>query len=376
MSRGHVSQRSVGSWTIQVSGGFSDAGRRVRLTRTVRGSERDAQRALTKLLREVDTGTATMTGGTTLGRYLTETWMPHAATRVRPTTLARYEQLLRVHVIPRIGRVKLSNLRPSHAQTVLDAMVAGGAAPASVLHCHRVLSSAMRQAVRWQLVTVNPCDAIRPPRPERSRLHVPTPDQVRAVLAASTGTVHEIPLLLAATTGMRRGEVLGLRWSAVDIDASVVRVVATLQKPRGAEASFVAPKTDRSRRTISLPGFVDERLRRHRKEQTERRLLIGEGWIDLDLVCDRGDGQHLDPDGFSHAFERFVDRSGLPRMRLHDLRHAHATTLLVAGVHPKVVSEALGHSSVAFTMDTYQHVLPTMGEQVAAAIETALGGGA
>ena len=375
MSRGHVSQRSVGSWTIQVSGGFSDAGRRVRLTRTVRGSERDAQRALTKLLREVDTGTATMTGGTTLGRYLTETWMPHAATRVRPTTLAvratlagprdpedRPCEALEPATVARAdsprrdgGRGRRPRVRP--------------ALPPRLVVCDR-------QAVRWQLVTVNPCDAIRPPRPERSRLHVPTPDQVRAVLAASTGTVHEIPLLLAATTGMRRGEVLGLRWSAVDIDASVVGVVATLQKPRGAEASFVAPKTDRSRRTISLPGFVDERLRRHRKEQTERRLLIGEGWIDLDLVCDRGDGQHLDPDGFSHAFERFVDRSGLPRMRLHDLRHAHATTLLVAGVHPKVVSEALGHSSVAFTMDTYQHVLPTMGEQVAAAIETALGGGA
>jgi integrase len=114
---------------------------------------------------------------------------------------------------------------------------------------------------------------------------------------------------------------------------------------------------------------VTERLRRHRKEQTERRLLLGAAWHELDLVCDRGDGEHLDPDGFSHAFERFVARAGLPSMRLHDLRHAHATTLLAAGVHPKVVSEALGHASVAFTMDAYQHVLPTMGEQVAQAIE-------
>jgi integrase len=123
-----------------------------------------------------------------------------------------------------------------------------------------------------------------------------------------------------------------------------------------------------------LPSFVVERLRRHRREQAERRLFIGGAWHDADLICDRGDGQHLDPDGFSHAFERFVERAGLPPMRLHDLRHAHATTLLAAGVHPKVVSEALGHASVAFTMDTYQHVLPTMGGQVATAIEVAVGG--
>jgi len=168
--------------------------------------------------------------------------------------------------------------------------------------------------------------------------------------------------------------VLGLRWAAVDLGSSVARVVETLQKPRGKPASFVAPKTDRSRRTISLPPFVVERLRQHRKEQTERRLLVGPAWRDLDLVCDRGDGDHLDPDGFSHAFGRFVTKVGLPAMRLHDLRHAHATTLLSAGVHPKVVSEALGHASVAFTMDTYQHVLPTMGEQVARAIQAALAG--
>ena len=182
-----------------------------------------------------------------------------------------------------------------------------------------------------------------------------------------------MPILLAATTGMRRGEVPGLHWSEIRLDAGVLRVTTTLQKVRGKDASFVTPKTDRSRRTISLPKFVVERLRHHRKDQMKRRLLLGEAWHDCDLVCDRGDGEHLDPDGFSHGFDRFATSAGLRSVRLHDLRHAHAATLLVVGVHPKVVSEALGHASVAFTMDTYQHVLPTMGEQVAAAIETALG---
>lgn len=371
--RGHISKRSAGSWTIQASGGFDDAGKRVRITRTVRGSRRDAEKVLTKLQREVDTGTATANGSTTLARYLSEVWLPHAATRICPTTLRRYSSLVRVQIVPRIGRVKLAKLRPIHIQNVIDAMVAEKAAPASILQAHRVLSSALRQAVRWQLLAVNPSDAVRPPRPDRAPLRVPTATETRSLLEAARGGVYEVPLLLAATTGLRRGEVLGLRWSAIELDAGVARVVSTLQKV-GGEVRFVAPKTDRSRRTVSLPPSAVQVLRRHRKEQAERRLLLGAAWRDLDLVVDRGDGEHLDPDTFSHGFGRLATSVGLPKARLHDLRHAFATTLLVAGVHPKVVSEALGHASVAFTMDTYQHVLPTMGGQVATAIETALGG--
>jgi integrase len=372
--RGSIRKRSSASFTIQASGGFNDAGKRVRVTRTIHGSRRDAERALTKLLHEVDTGTVALDGWTPLATYMVDKWLPHIRTRVRPSTYGRYEALVRVQIVPRIGRVKLSGLRPAHIQKVLDGMIAGKAAPASVLQCHRVLSAALRQAVRWQVLAVNPSEAVRPPRPERVPLQVPEPAQVRAILEAARGTVHEVPLLLAATTGMRRGEVLGLRWSAVDLDAGLARVVVTLQKSRGTDAEYVSPKTDRSRRTISLPPSTVARLRQHRKEQAERRLFVGGAWHDTDLVCERGDGEHLDPDGFSNAFSRYAVAAKVPEARLHDLRHAFATTLLTAGVNAKVASEALGHASTAFTMDTYQHVLPSMGQQVAAAIETALGG--
>ena len=288
MSRGHLTQRSTGSWTLQASGGFDDAGKRVRITRTVRGSRRDAERELTKLLREVDTGTATANGSTTLSRYLEETWLPHIDTRVRPTTLRRYTSLVRVQISPRIGRVRLAKLRPVHIQSVIDGMLAECAAPASVLQAHRVLSSALSQAVRWQLLSVNPCAAVRPPRADRRPLRVPTTDETRTIVRAASDT-YEVPVLLCATTGMRRGEVLGLQWSAVDLDAGKLHVERTLQKVRG-EVRFVTPKTDRSRRSISLPPSVVEQLRRHRKEQAERRLLAGPAWSDLDLVVDRGDG--------------------------------------------------------------------------------------
>jgi integrase len=137
---------------------------------------------------------------------------------------------------------------------------------------------------------------------------------------------------------------------------------------------FVPPKTDRGRRKISLPAVTVDALKRHRRAQAERRLLLGEAWTDLDLVVDRGDGEHMDPDTFSAGFRRAASFAGIEAARLHDLRHAYATTLLAAGVNVKVVSEALGHARTAFTMDVYAHVLPTMGEQAAAAIEKALGG--
>jgi integrase len=182
---------------------------------------------------------------------------------------------------------------------------------------------------------------------------------VRRILEAAEDPLH-IALLLAASTGMRRGEVLGLRWTA--IDGTKVHVNLSLQRVRGSLV-FVPPKTDRSRRTISLPPVTVDALKRWRKVQSERRLLLGEAWNDLDVVVDRGDGRPLDPAELSHGFARLCARTGLQGMRLHDLRHAFATQLLVAGVHPKVVSDALGHASTAFTMDVYSHVLPSMGSR-------------
>jgi integrase len=251
-------------------------------------------------------------------------------------------------------------------------MVAGGMAPRTTAQAYRALSGALRQAVRWQLLAVNPAAAVQPPRAERTRLAIHDTSTIGRVLHAARSTRLHLPLVLAATTGMRRGEVLALRWSQVDLDAGLARVVASLQLVAG-ELQLVEPKTDRARRTVALPPFTVDILRRHRRDQAERRLLLGEGWQDRDLVVDQGDGSPLSPDAVSRAFYRLVRSLGLPGLRLHDLRHAYATTLLAAGVHPKIASEALGHSSVAFTMDVYSHVLPTMQEGAAMAIQRALG---
>ena len=178
---------------------------------------------------------------------------------------------------------------------------------------------------------------------------------MKAVIEESRGSDMEIPLLLAATTGMRRSEVCGLRWADIDIKASKLRVTRGLQwltTENGRALDFTGLKSERARRTVQLLPVVVERLRAHRKQQMEQRLALGGAWTDLDLVCERGDGQPIDPDSFTKSFKRIALSAGLdPSTRLHDLRHAVATQLARNGVHPHTVSALLGHSSVAFTLD-------------------------
>jgi integrase len=221
------------------------------------------------------------------------------------------------------------------------------------------------------MLSVNPATAVRPPRIQRAELTTPEPAQVSAILKAADGTWLRLPILLGAATGMRRGEVFGLRWRDVDLEAGLIHVNGSLQRVAG-RLSIIEPKSPRARRTISLPASVAEALRQHRKEQTERRLLLGNGWTDSDLVIEQGDGTPRDPDTMTHRFQDFTAAAGVTGVRFHDLRHAYATALLRGGVHPKVVSEALGHASTAFTMDVYSHVVPSMQEAAADAIGAAL----
>jgi integrase len=358
------------SWSLVVDLGEDETGKRRQLWRTVASGE-DPQRELTRLLREHDKGhLAAEARPLTVGEYLEGEWLPHMRPRIRESTWVRYEQLISSDVLPVIGAVRLGRLRPNDVQRVVDEMVSKGLAARTVVQGYRVLSSALSQAVRWQMIPTNPATAVRPPRIERAELTIPDAEQVRAIVEAAEGWVH-LPILLAATTGMRRGEVFGLRWRDVDLDANLVRVTGSLQRV-GGKLRVVEPKSARGRRTVSLPATVVEVLRAHRKDQAERRLLLGEGWTDSDLVVERGDGQPRDPDTITHYFADIATKVKVPGVRFHDLRHAYATSLLRGGVHPKIVSEALGHASTAFTMDVYSHVLPSMQEEAAAAIAKAL----
>jgi integrase len=202
---------------------------------------------------------------------------------------------------------------------------------------------------------------------------VPTADHLVRLVEAAAGTMWEVPMLLSATTGARQGEVLAVRWADLDLETGRVLITRALQRAEG-RLVLVEPKTARGRRQVTIPTFALDRLRVHRRDQAQRRLLIGPAWSDLDLICDRGDGGAIDPSSFTHAAKRLILRAGLPAAtRLHDLRHAFATVLLGRGVHPAIASATLGHASPAFTMSVYQHVLDGMTAQAAAAVEAAFG---
>ena len=375
--RGHIRQRSKGSWNVVLYLGKDAKGKPIQKWHTVHGTKRDAERRQAELVHEVNSGAYVAPSHLTLGQYL-ERWLTHSATQVRPKTHERYAEIANVHLVPALGHVSLDKLKPMQIQSYYDeALSTGrrrdgkGLSPQTVLHHHRVLKGALRQAVLWQLLSRNPADAVVPPRPEVAKVRVLTEEETATLLASIRTSVLYPPTALALATGMRRGEVLGLRWAEVDFDEGKLRVVATLGQTK-AGVSFGEPKTAKSRRVVALPRSVVETLRAHKAKQAKARLLLGSAYMDHGLVFPLPDGRPWEPDRFTESFLSFADKHGFEGLRFHDLRHTHATQLLRGGLHPKVVSERLGHSNIGITLNTYSHVLPDMQQEAAIAIDKVL----
>jgi integrase len=314
----------------------------------------------------------------TTGDYL-ESWLSQVRGRVRGRTYQGYAGLLRRYAIPLLGPVPLKDLHPLHLQHLYGQLLEEGAggyrdqlSASTVLNLHRVLVQSLGWAERFGLLERSPAKAARPPRPRRAEPKVVDPALASRILEATSGTPLELPVAIALATGMRRGEILGLRWGDLSPDLCAAHVRRSLQAT-GEALVFEEPKTKRSRRSVALPAFLHPYLERQRADQARRKEDLGDGWIDSDLAIDAGDGSPVNPDSMSSAWRFLVLRAGLPHVRFHDLRHAHATLLLCQGVHPKVVSERLGHATVGITLDTYSHVLPSMQSEAAAAIDRLFG---
>ncbi|MDP9227285.1 MAG: site-specific integrase [Actinomycetota bacterium] len=220
----------------------------------------------------------------------------------------------------------------------------------------------------WGLIPANPVAGAQPPRPKRREPRAVDAELARRILAAADGTTLEVPTAIALATGMRRGEILGLRWSDLDQDLTVAHVRRTLQTTKAGPV-LDEPKTRRSRRAVALPSFLRPYLLRQTADQESRRKRLGAAWQETDAVVDSGDGSPLSPDALSAAWPRFLAKAELPHVRFHDLRHAHATLMLLQGIHPKIVSERLGHASIGITLDTYSHVLPGMQGEAASVFD-------
>ena len=240
---------------------------------------------------------------------------------------------------------------------------------------HVILKEALSHAVTWGLLTRNPSDAVTPPKPEKQEMEMWDVPIIHTFLEAAKDSPYGDLYHLAILTGMRRGELVGLRWEYVNIDERWLSVASTFQRINGRGIVIGGPKTNSSRRTIALSGDAIDLLKDTRTRQLERRLAVGPLWQDNGYVFSQADGKPLHPDKVTNAFTKIVRDSGLPHLTLKGLRHAHATLLLAAGVHPKIVSERLGHSNISITMDIYSHVMPGMQEAAAQAIDERLAKG-
>jgi integrase len=303
-----------------------------------------------------------------LEEYLQE-WLAHTKGRVRPSTYQGYESLIRLYASPALGEVPLSKLAPLRLQRLYSSLLAEERhlSSGTVLNLHLVLTQALGQAVRWGILSSNPAKGAQPPRAVRPEPMVVDATFASRIVAALAGSAVELPGMLAIATGMRRGEILGLRWADLGPGLDQAQVRRALHVT-GRGLAFSEPKTKQSRRSVALPAMLRPVMGRGRAEQIRRRSA-SETWQDLDLVIDRGDGGPLNPDTLSSRWRLFLKRSGLPHVRFHDLRHAHATLMLLQGVHPKVVSERLGHATVGITLDLYSHVLPSMQQDAVRAFD-------
>jgi integrase len=309
-----------------------------------------------------------------VGAYLGD-WLAHVRGRIRAKTYQGYEGVIRLYARPGLGEHPLSELHPLHVQRLYGDLLEREPplSAGTVLNLHLVLHQALGQAVRWGLLVANPVLGAQPPRPRRPEPTAIDAELAGRILAASKGTPLEFPTAIALSTGMRRGEILALRWSDIDRDFETAHVRRTLSCST-AGLRLEEPKTRRSRRAVALPSFLRPFLVRQRDDQDLRRSDLADAWKDDDLVIDSGDGSPVSPDGLTAAWPRFLAKAGLPHVRFHDLRHAHATLMLLQGVHPKVVSERLGHASIGITLDTYSHVVPGMQAEAAKAFDELFGG--
>ncbi len=327
---------------------------------------------LTKAMAGRDGGLVFDAGNLTVGDYLDNWLRDSVGGTVRDRTFERHEQIVRLHIKPTLGRLKLNALAPAHVQGLYRDRLDSGLAPATVQKIHVVLHKALSQAMMWSLVPRNATEAVTAPRPTQKEIRPLDRKQVKALLEAACEDRLEALYVLAVTTGMRQGELLGLKWEDVDLAHGTIRVRRTLTR-KGGHLLLGEPKTRKSRRTIQLAGRALGALKVHCKAQLEERMAHVGLWEDHGLVFATQAGTLINPSNLTkRSFKPLLEKAGLPRVRFHDLRHTAATLLLMQSVHPKYVQELLGHSTIAITLDTYSHVLPSMGDHTAKAMEAAL----
>jgi integrase len=413
---GSITQRADGRWVARVDLGWEGGKRR---RKAVYGrTRRQVADKLTKVLRDVQQGAALPDERQTVSQFLTR-WLDEKRTRLRPRAWATYEQAVRLHLAPGIGKIALARLTPAQLDAWFREHQLHGASPRAIRYARSVLRAALNQARKWRAVSENVAELIEAPRHQAREIQPLTPEQARKLLESAKGHRLGGVVSVATALGLRLGEALGLRWADVDFDAGTLSVKQALERSGGDSAArrpliverrelrkriaaapkrsaerrelrtrlkalrgrwrtvrttlkTTEPKSTRSRRTIRMPTIVVAALKAHRTRQLEDRLAAGGAWNDSGFVFTSPIGTALEPRNVTREFHVLLASADLPAVRFHDLRHTAATLLLAQGVDPRTIMETLGHSQISLTLNTYSHVLPALQADAAAKLDAIL----
>jgi len=374
--QGHIRKRThttkagkqTVNWYVVVDLGRDENGKRRQKWHGGFRTRKAAEIGRAKIVGDLHEGSYTEATNLTLREWVEGKWLPMVRTQVKPSTFESYARNIRHHVLPTLGGRALRDVGPRRLNSLYATLLesgrrngSGGLSAKTVRYIHTIVHKSLADAVDADLIGTNAAKRAKPPRPRATgakELHFWTPEQLRSFLAYVAGHRLEAAWHVSAMTGMRRGEVLGLRWADIDLNNSRLHVRQALVSV-AYQLIFSTPKNHRAR-VIDLDSGTTTKLRAHYARQLDERDEWGVGYEDIDLVFCKENGQPLHPQTYSQAFERLLSKIELPRIRLHDLRHTHATIAIQAGVPSKVVSERLGHESPAFTLRQYAHVIPGM----------------
>jgi integrase len=368
---GSIFRRTDGRWCAILSLGWENG---LRKRKSFYGdTAAEVQEQLLKARGDVARGLPVAIERQTVGQFFARWLEDSAKLSTRPRTFERYQQLTNLHILPALGSLRLEKLTPAHLQRLLNDKLASGLSPKTVRHIRGVANTALGRAAKWGLVARNVAALTDAPRLVRSEMRAFSAIEASRFMEAVKAERLEALYLLSITLGLRRGEVLALKWDAIDFENRTVHIRTSLQRVNGS-LQLSETKTAGSRRQLPMLDFVARALRAHHARQSQERLIAGYGWADAGFAFTTRIGTPVDPANLLDDFKRILKKADLPDIRFHDLRHSAASLLLALNVHPRIVMELLGHSQISLTMNTYSHVVPDVLREAVDKLGVALGG--